>query len=54
MLLNTAGSAFGHSDSGAMFSFGEFFSLQGEKSNYSVWELFIFTMLGCLGGIIGE
>lgn len=53
ILLNTANSAFGHSDSGAMFSFGEFFSLEGEKSNYSVWELWLFTMLGCIGGMVG-
>lgn len=36
-----------------MFSFGEFFSLQGEESNYSVWELFMFLVVGCFGGLIG-
>lgn len=36
-----------------MFSFGEFFSLQGEESNYSVWELFLFLLIGCMGGLIG-
>jgi chloride channel 7 len=51
--LNTANSAFGHSDSGAMFSFGEFFSLKNEETNYSVWELWLFSMLGCVGGILG-
>jgi chloride channel 7 len=52
-MLNTATSFFGHSDSAAMFSFGEFFSLQGEQSNYSVWELFLFLLIGCMGGLLG-
>lgn len=51
--FNTARHLFGHSDSTAMFSFGEFFSLQGEQSNYAVWELFLFTVLGGIGGILG-
>lgn len=51
--FNTANRLFGHSDTTAMFSFGEFFSLQGEQSNYAVWELFLFIIVGCLGGIIG-
>ena len=52
-VVNTARRLFGHSDSTAMFSFGEFFSLQGEVSNYAVWELGMFTLLGGLGGILG-
>jgi chloride channel 7 len=36
-----------------MFSFGEFYSLQGEKSNYSVWELSLFMLIGSMGGLIG-
>lgn len=52
-LLDTADSLFGHSDSAAMFSFGEFFSLHGETSNYSVWELALFGLVGCMGGLIG-
>ena len=36
-----------------MFSFGEFYSLQGEKSNYSVWELSLFMLIGAMGGLIG-
>jgi H+/Cl- antiporter ClcA len=51
--INAANSAFGHSDSSAMFSFGEFFNLQGEKSNYSVWELALFTVMGGMGGLVG-
>lgn len=52
-VFNTAKSLFGHSDITAMFSFGEFFSLQGEQSNYSVWELSMFIFIGYLGGLIG-
>jgi chloride channel 7 len=51
--LNTANRSFGHSDITAMFSFGEFFSLQGEESNYSFWELSLFIIIGCFGGFIG-
>jgi chloride channel 7 len=51
--INTAGSLFGHSDNTAMFSFGEFHSLKGEKSNYSVWELSLFMLIGSMGGLIG-
>ena len=51
--MNTANSLFGHSDNTAMFSFGEFYSLQGERSNYSVWELSLFMLLGAMGGLIG-
>lgn len=75
--INTANILFGHSNSGAMFSFGAFFNLQGDKrcrcsiiqamstqcdvcvsvspplSNYSVWELSLFTVVGCFGGLIG-
>ncbi len=51
--FNTAKSSFGHSDITAMFSFGEFFSLQGSESNYSFWELSLFIVIGCFGGFIG-
>ena len=40
-MIKTANSLFGHSDNAAMFSFGEFFSLEGETSNYSVWYVFL-------------
>lgn len=51
--VNSIPSLFGHSDNTAMFSFGEFFSLQGETSNYSVWELSMFMITGAMGGLIG-
>jgi len=52
-IIKTANSLFGHSDNAAMFSFGEFFSLQGDTSNYSVWELALFILIGCMGGLVG-
>lgn len=51
--ISTANSLFGHSDSAAMFSFGEFFSLNGDKSNYSFWELSMFLLIGIMGGLFG-
>ena len=51
--INSLPNMFGHSDNGAMFSFGEFFSLEGEKSNYSMWEFSMFLLVGVLGGMIG-
>eukprot|EP01041_Mallomonas_annulata_P006035 gene6035-12164_t len=54
IVVSTANKAFGHSDNTAMFSFGEFFSLEEEKSNFSVWELSLFVVVGCMGGLIGS
>ncbi|KAJ8609537.1 hypothetical protein CTAYLR_006025 [Chrysophaeum taylorii] len=36
-----------------MFSFGEFTSFEDGKFNFSVWELLLFILLGCLGGLAG-
>jgi len=36
-----------------LFSFGEFNSLTGEASNFAIWELINFMIIGCLGGLIG-
>lgn len=52
-VITSAGTFFGHSDSTAMFSFGEFYSLDGDTSNYAVWELFLFMVIGAMGGLIG-
>eukprot|EP00534_Pseudo-nitzschia_fraudulenta_P014160 CAMPEP_0201236950 /NCGR_PEP_ID=MMETSP0852-20130820/8301_1 /ASSEMBLY_ACC=CAM_ASM_000632 /TAXON_ID=183588 /ORGANISM="Pseudo-nitzschia fraudulenta, Strain WWA7" /LENGTH=901 /DNA_ID=CAMNT_0047531037 /DNA_START=278 /DNA_END=2983 /DNA_ORIENTATION=- len=43
----------GQADVGKLFSFGEFNSISGEASNFSIWELPIFACIGCLGGLIG-
>lgn len=50
ILVNSAGSKLGQN---AMFSFGEFFMLSGEKSNYFAWEMFLFVLVGVMGGLIG-
>lgn len=52
-VANTAHSMFGHSENRAMFSFGEFYSFRGEQSNFSVWELGLFMLMGGAGGLIG-
>ena len=51
--LSSFRNTLGHSDNAAMFSFGEFFSLEGEKSNYSMWEFSMFMLVGSMGGMIG-
>lgn len=43
----------GQADIAKLFSFGEFNSLSGESSNFSIWELTLFMIIGCLGGLIG-
>eukprot|EP00040_Diaphanoeca_grandis_P014466 m.73424 g.73424 ORF g.73424 m.73424 type:complete len:826 (+) comp24557_c0_seq1:164-2641(+) len=42
-------------DAGQMFSFGKFYSLEQKEgsSNFDVWELFMFLIIGCFGGLIG-
>jgi len=44
---------FGQANVEKLFSFGEFTSITGEASNYSIWELNLFIIIGCLGGLIG-
>jgi chloride channel 7 len=36
-----------------LFSFGDFNRVTGEASNFSIWELTLFLVIGCLGGLIG-
>lgn len=54
LVYKTADSLLGHSQSVAMFSFGEFFSLHSNRSNFAVWELSLFIVLGVMGGFIGS
>ena len=46
-------SKWGQANVGKLFSFGEFTSIGDGSSNFSVWELLLFIMIGCLGGLIG-
>uniref|UniRef100_A0A7S4VX51 Chloride channel protein n=1 Tax=Ditylum brightwellii TaxID=49249 RepID=A0A7S4VX51_9STRA len=46
-------SLWGQADIDKLFSFGEFNSLSGEASNFSIWELLLSIIIGCLGGLIG-
>ena len=43
----------GQANMDKLFSFGEFNSLTGDNANFSIWELSLFIMIGCLGGLIG-
>ena len=43
----------GQANVGKLFSFGEFTSIGEGSSNFSVWELLLFILIGCLGGLIG-
>lgn len=43
----------GQAEIDKLFSFGEFTSISGEASNFSIWELTLFTVVGSLGGLIG-
>jgi chloride channel 7 len=36
-----------------LFSFGEFNTASRDSANFSIWELILFVMVGCLGGLIG-
>ena len=51
--LKNLDNMWGQADIENLFSFGEFNSITGEASNYSVWELILFIIIGCLGGLIG-
>lgn len=46
-------SKWGQANVGKLFSFGEFTSIGDGSSNFSVWELLLFILIGCLGGLIG-
>jgi len=44
-LINSLPNMLGHNDNGAMFSFGEFFSLEGEKANYRYVQMYVLVCL---------
>lgn len=46
-------SKWGQANIERLFSFGEFNSFSSENSNFSIWELALFVIIGCLGGLIG-
>jgi chloride channel 7 len=53
-LARTAHSLFIPTDTNTgMFSFGQFYSLKAEQTNYSAWELFLFACIGVAGGLLG-
>jgi len=36
-----------------MFNFGEFYEINEDQANFSVWELALFILIGSLGGLVG-
>lgn len=44
---------FGQANVDKLFSFGEFTTIGDGMVNFSVWELLLFLLIGCLGGLIG-
>lgn len=46
-------SFWGQANMDKLFSFGDFNRLTGEESNFSIWELTFFVIIGSLGGLIG-
>jgi chloride channel 7 len=51
-VLNTIGSEFGKVGFNKLFSFGNFV-FEGRESSFAVFELFLFVVLGAIGGLIG-
>ena len=52
--LLSSKSNFGRDDSQAMFAFGQFDNLDDGKTNFRVYELFIFIAMGAAGGVLGS
>ena len=49
-----SGNGFGKSTSESMFSFGEFDNIDSGKTNYRMYELPIFILIGIIGGALGS
>jgi chloride channel 7 len=49
-----AGKRFGRSENSSIFSFGQFDSLTEGKTNYFTYEIFVFALIGCIGGLLGS
>mmetsp|Transcript_3666 Transcript_3666/g.5472 ORF Transcript_3666/g.5472 Transcript_3666/m.5472 type:complete len:899 (-) Transcript_3666:97-2793(-) len=52
-IIKNLGSSMGQLEIEKLFSLGEFNSLSTEASNFSLWELSLFMIVGCIGGLIG-
>lgn len=51
--VNSAENKWGQQELATMFSFGEFNEIQHGHVSFSVWELWLFGIVGCMGGMIG-
>ncbi|KAL3779128.1 hypothetical protein HJC23_003112 [Cyclotella cryptica] len=52
-MIRNQDSKWGQANVDKLFSFGEFTAIGDGTSNFSVWELLLFILIGCLGGLIG-
>jgi chloride channel 7 len=52
-IIRTVNIHLGQANANAMFSFGQFYKLQGTVYNFSVFELPVFCLIGGLGGLLG-
>jgi chloride channel 7 len=53
LIIKNLGSSMGQLEIDKLFSLGDFTSLTSEASNFSLWELSLFMIVGCIGGLIG-
>lgn len=51
--IRNVDSLWGQTNIEKLFSLGDFNTLTGESSNFSIWELILFTIVGCMGGLLG-
>ncbi|EED87046.1 chloride channel protein 7, partial [Thalassiosira pseudonana CCMP1335] len=52
-MIRNQDSKWGQANVDKLFSFGEFTAIGEGTINFSVWELLLFILIGCLGGLIG-
>ena len=48
-----AGPGLGRTESAGIFTFGQFDNIEQNKTNYFIYEIFIFMFIGCTGGALG-
>ena len=48
-----AGQSLGRSESAGIFTFGQFDNIEQNKTNFFIYEIFIFAVIGSTGGMLG-
>ena len=49
-----AGPGLGRTESAGIFTFGQFDNIERNKTNYYIYEIFIFMIIGSTGGVLGS